>query len=88
MADFFLAAHNQENELRYDAKGRYDTLQPFFHEVTLDWPVVGLDGFYPTRKFKILKMKLPLKLLLGAKKGYFKILQGLLYLTAIISCQR
>ena len=81
VCDLFLTSYNQEKELLMDAEGRFDTLQPYYHETEVYWPVVGNDGYYPVRKFRILKMKgrgdKVLEAAAGGKKKLFKDSLGL-----------
>ena len=40
-----------------EAEGKFDALQPYYHEVQAHWPIIGHDGCYPLRTFRILKMR-------------------------------
>ncbi len=67
-----------------DAQGRFDSLQPYFEETEVYWPIVGHDGYFLLRRFKILKMKgrgdEVLRAVAGAPKKLFKDSPGLVLL--------
>jgi len=84
VCDYFLVSLNQGEEFLSDAKGQFDSLQPYVEETELYWPVIGQDGCYPLRKFRILKMSArgeeSLQFIAGAPKKLFRDSPGLVLL--------
>ena len=57
ITDVFFVSGLQTKEKSLDAQNKYVNLQTFTHEITVTWPIPGSDGYYPVRKFSVLKMR-------------------------------
>jgi len=83
-AELFMVSQSQHEEWINDAKGKYSSLNPVEHKVSLTWPVVGPGGKYVSREIRLLRMigrgEPAIDAMTGGRKMLFEDMRGLVIL--------
>jgi len=83
-AELFIVSRSQQDEWINDAKGKYASLNPVEHQVSLTWPVVGPGGKYVSREIRVLRMvgrgEPAIDAITGGRKMLFQDMRGLVIL--------